>query len=288
MLPQLQNPASPLAAVLQRSDVWLGDRLAVSRATLASGHPALDAELPGGGWPRGALVDLLHARPGIGELALVLPALAALTAQDEWVVLQAPPQRLFAPAWQAAGVQLARLVVVDALPGSSRLATSDTLWAAEQILRAGSVSAALLWLPRGASSAQLRRLQVAAEAGGTLAFLLQDEARRAAASPAPLRLRLEARPDGLAVHLLKRRGAWLADPVVLPLARQLAGGRLNHRAGAGLVPVAGSLTELFVAGAAEVPAVDNETADVGLPLVRPAEALGSHALARPDFPQAAA
>ena len=212
-------PLSPLAAVLQRRDVWLGDRLVASHDTLSSGYSALDAVLPGGGWPRGALVELMHARRGIGELALVLPALAALTAQDEWVALQAPPQPVFAPAWRAAGVQLSRLIVVDALPEMTRLATGDTLWAAEQILRAGSVGAALLWLPRGTTAAQLRRLQVAAEAGGTLAFLMQDESRLAAASPAPLRLRLEAQDDGLVVHLIKRRGAPLGRPICLSLTR---------------------------------------------------------------------
>lgn len=263
MLPQLQDPASPLAAVLQRSDIWVGDRLASSRPTLASGHPALDAQLPGGGWPRGALVDLMFARPGIGELALVLPALATLTAQDEWVAVQASPQALFAPAWAAAGVALSRLIVVDAAPGNanSRLAASDSLWAAEQVLRAGSVGAALFWLPRLTSAAQLRRLQVAAEAGGTLAFLLQDEARREAASPAPLRLRLEALPDGLAVHLLKRRGAPLARPIVLPLTDRLRSVARRAQPSPDLPPkIAAPLFEVDLA----------------------------HALARPDFPQAAA
>ena len=210
---------SPLAAVLQRRDVWIGDRLAVSYDTLSSGFSALDAVLPGGGWPRGALVDLMHARRGIGELAIVLPALAALTMQDEWVLLQAPPQPVFAPAWRAAGVRLPRLIVVDALPENTRLAAGDTLWAAEQILRAGSIGAALLWLSHGTTAAQLRRLQVAAEAGGTLAFLLQDESRLAAASPAPLRLRLEAQDNSLVVHLIKRRGAPLGRPVRLSLER---------------------------------------------------------------------
>ena len=73
------RPTGALAALLERTDIWTGDRLAVATESLASGYPALDAELPGGGWPRGALIDLMHERPGIGELALLLPVLAALT-----------------------------------------------------------------------------------------------------------------------------------------------------------------------------------------------------------------
>lgn len=219
MLPQRETVT--LDAVLQRRDVWLGNRLASNYDTLgalSSGFPELDAALPGGGWPRGALVDLMHVRPGIGELAVVLPALAALTAKDEWVLLQASPHPVFAPAWRTAGVRLSRLIVVDALPEMTRLAIGDTLWAAEQVLRAGSLSAVLLWLPRVTTAAQLRRLQVAAEAGGTLAFLMQDDSRLAAASPAPLRLRLDVQANDLTVHLIKRRGAPLSRAIRLPLA----------------------------------------------------------------------
>jgi hypothetical protein len=57
--------------------------------TLASGFPALDAELPGAGWPRGALTELLTTRAGIGELSLLQPALRQCAAQGP-VALVAP------------------------------------------------------------------------------------------------------------------------------------------------------------------------------------------------------
>lgn len=102
------NPA--LAQVLERSDIRRGDGFAVAPApTLASGFPRLDAELPGGGWPRGALTELLPEGEGIGELDLLLPALAALTAAGQTVVLVAPPHAAHAPAWAAAGIRLDRL-----------------------------------------------------------------------------------------------------------------------------------------------------------------------------------
>ncbi|MDZ4255750.1 MAG: SOS cell division inhibitor SulA, partial [Sulfuritalea sp.] len=105
------NPS--LARVLERSDIRRGDAFAVAPApTLASGFPALDAELPGGGWPRGALTELLTEHEGIGELGLLLPALAALTAAGQTVVLIAPPRAAHAPAWAAAGIRLDGLRLV--------------------------------------------------------------------------------------------------------------------------------------------------------------------------------
>lgn len=252
----MASTAAELALRLRRPDLWTGERLAVAGETLSSGYPALDAQLPGGGWPRGALVELLAERPGIGELALLLPALAALTGRDEWIAVLRPADapRLHAPAWQAAGIHLARLVVVELPAGDSRLAVGDAWWAAEQMLRAGSVAAALLWLPCQDNSARLRRLQVAAEAGGTLAFLFGACGRQANASPAPLRLRLAASSDGLSVFFLKRRGAPLIRPVVLPV-----GG--------------------FSVGRAATPA---------WPLPMPPAAASFHALAGADFSPSAA
>ena len=56
-----------------------------------SGHASLDAELPQGGWPRRALTELLVPADGVGELSLLLPTLARLTAAGGNVVLVAPP-----------------------------------------------------------------------------------------------------------------------------------------------------------------------------------------------------
>jgi len=59
------------AALLDRSDIWRGDSLnRAGTPTVACGFPELDAELPGGGWPAGALTEILPAHEGIGELRL--------------------------------------------------------------------------------------------------------------------------------------------------------------------------------------------------------------------------
>jgi len=105
---------------------------------LASGHPVLDARLPGGGWPASGLCEVLHAAPGVGELALVWPALARLSQRDRPIVLVAPPYRPHAPAWAAAGLDLAQLQIIHAAP-------KQALWAAEQCLRSAACAAVLCW-----------------------------------------------------------------------------------------------------------------------------------------------
>ena len=203
-----------LAEVLSRPDVWRGDRLAIAvLPAVSTGYAALDAALPGGGWPRGALTELLLDDGGLGELSLLMPALAQIKAQGGWSVLIAPPHQPHAPAWATAGVDLARLAVVSpALP-------RDALWAMEQALSSGAPQAVLCWGGQP-DTCQLRRLQVAAAAGNALAFLFRPMRAAAQASVAPLRLKLFAGTEGtLAIQILKRRGPPLAQPLSILLPR---------------------------------------------------------------------
>ena len=195
---------------LLRADVWRGDALAAPRAqTLPSGDAALDAQLPGGGWPVGALTELLQS-PGVhNEWRLLLPALAHSGSGP--VVLVAPPYLPFAPALEAQGLQAQRLLWLDAVAGQDAAA----LWLSEQALRCAAVDAVLAWLPQ-VRSEQLRRLQWAAAEHHKLLFVLRPNAAQAQASPAVLRLLLGL-DDGaaLSVHILKRRGPPLAEPLRL-------------------------------------------------------------------------
>ncbi|MCX7148325.1 MAG: translesion DNA synthesis-associated protein ImuA [Rhodocyclales bacterium] len=224
------NPA--LAHVLERSDIRRGDAFAVAPApTLATGFARLDAELPGGGWPRGALTELLAEHEGIGELGLLLPALAALTAAGQTVVLIAPSHCAHAPAWAAAGIRLDCLRLV--FPQRPR----DALWAGVEALRCGGVAATLLWLdalfhgqlPANSS----RRLQVAAGEGGGAAFFFRPPQLAAAASPAPLRLQLQAAGKQLRVQLLKRRGPPARQAILLDITRPA---RFSHAVAGAVLP----------------------------------------------------
>ena len=164
-----------------------------------TGHAALDGALPAGGWPEAALVEVMISADGLGELALLLPTLAALSAQDKPVLVIAPPYRAYAPAWQRAGVQLSQLHLIEAKG-------KDALWAMEQALRAGCCGAVVGW-PLQVDDNSLRRLQVAAETGQTLGFAFRPIGARDNPSPAPLRLALRGTADGPELRVIKCRGA---------------------------------------------------------------------------------
>jgi hypothetical protein len=205
-----------LAELLAHPSVWRGrSRAAVE--TLSTGFAALDAGLPGGGWPRHGLIEILTPRPGVGELYLLLPALAALSrvTPARWCTWVSPPHEPFAPALEAHGVELHRMLIVS----NQGLAPHDgkrrrgggvhvDLWAMEQALRSGACGMALAWLPR-ASPRAIRRLQLAAEQGRALGVLYRSQQFAHVPSPAMLRLLLEpsvAGRHGARVRLLKSRG----------------------------------------------------------------------------------
>lgn len=194
--------AVALEHLLDSRQLWRGRPASVPPAARQpTGHAALDAALPAGGWPDAALSEILLPADGVGELALVLPTLARLTRQGGRVVLVAPPYRAYAPGWAHGGVALEQVQIV-------RAASKQAWWAAEQCLRSGACAAVLCW-PDHADDRSLRRLQVAAETGQCLGFAFRPAQAARNASPAALRLLLE--PGTRAVRVLKCRGGGVPD-----------------------------------------------------------------------------
>jgi protein ImuA len=195
--------------------LWRASQLARSSThCVDTGHAALSAQLPGGGWPTGALVDLLLQQPGIGELRLLRPALAEVAKRR--IVLLQPPHPPQALAMAALGVPPADLIWLRA--GQ----TADALWAAEQVLRSGSCGALLFWQNHMRADS-LRRLHLAAQAGETLFFLMRPLAASQDASPAPLRLALRPQAGGIEIDFVKRRGPQRDASLFLPLTSNLLG-----------------------------------------------------------------
>ena len=199
-----------LDLILENPAIWRGDQYAkVAVDSIATGFPELDAQLPGGGWPRAALTELLVSRPA-GELRVLIPALALLSQAEKWLVLVAPPHQPYAPGFRFSGVDLARLVVVKTR------SDGESIWAAERCLRSGSCAAVLTWTGCGSPPA-MRRLQLAAEEGKGMGVVFGTTRHAAQPSPAPLRMQLSAHRNGLEVQVLKRRGGGWAPSVSLPI-----------------------------------------------------------------------
>jgi cell division inhibitor SulA len=198
-----------LAEVLHHGLVWRAGELSrVEFPGIPTGFAGLDAELPGGGWPAGALTELLPENEGIGEVRALGPALARLSKDGRWLAWIEPPYLPYAPGLEAAGIDLSKVVIVRART------QQDRLWAMEQALQSGSCGAVLGW-PEKVSFVQLRRLQIAAEGSPALAFLFRPPVSARESSPAALRLHLQSIKGELAVKILKRRGGPLARPILL-------------------------------------------------------------------------
>lgn len=194
-----ERPA--LDRLLEHPAIWRG-RSVAQIATLPTGFRALDESLPGKGWPRAGLVEILISHLGLGELYLFLPVLAALTrhASARWCAWISPPFEPYAPALAAHGVVLERVFVARA---------STPLWAFEQSLTSGACDAVLGWAAkktRGPRARDIRRLQLAAERGRTLGVMFRPLRAAQEPSSAVLRMMVEPLQQGARVTLLKSRG----------------------------------------------------------------------------------
>ena len=204
-----------VAQLAQLPGVWRGGELEHAiQPVVATGHAALDRELPGSGWPTGTLTEVLHDAAGIGEISFLAGALARASRDDRLIAWIAPPHLPYAPALAAAGIPLDRCLVVR--PANR----DDSLWAAEQALRSGACGAVLFWLPSD-EYAWLRRLQMAAESGRAMAVLFRSTAAQRLSTPAHLRVMLSREQGALEVRIPKRRGPPLATPIRLAIGRTL-------------------------------------------------------------------
>lgn len=186
-----------LEALLQHPALWRGRNAAVP-AACPTGFAALDAVLPGGGWPRCGLVEVLTPASGCGELRLWAPLVARLTHLPEarWCAFVAPPFEPCVPAWQARGARIDRLLVVRG---------GQEAWAMEQGLMSGACALVFGWIDH-LTMHELRRLALAAGKGAALGVLIRPPAAAREHSTALLRLALETTGEVPALRLLKGRG----------------------------------------------------------------------------------
>ncbi|MDP5053024.1 MAG: translesion DNA synthesis-associated protein ImuA [Congregibacter sp.] len=215
-----------LHSVISRRDTWLGysnrandfindssiDSAANSDAhshqRIATGFGALDARLCEQGWPLGTCIEVLSDASGMGAMGLFLPAMEGLSQQERWQAFIAPPYTPYAPLLAARGVDTQKILLVHPRE------REELLWSTEQALRSGTCSVVFSWLGNGEYRyAELRRLQLAAARGNTLAVLFRSQEAAHQHAPAALRLQMNAYRQ---VHILKQRSGMQGIDVYLP------------------------------------------------------------------------
>jgi protein ImuA len=162
----MDNPKPALTALSQELERCTARR-SVFRDGYSTGSRALDDLLPGNALKAGGLVEWLGEK---GEGAFTLALLAATQTlrarESSLLTLIDPERRFYPPALEGWGIPLRRVIVVR--PRT----VQECLWAWEQALRCTGVAACLGWMPE-TSFVALRRLQVAAEYGGSCGFLVR-------------------------------------------------------------------------------------------------------------------
>lgn len=194
------SAATALDHALQHPAIWRRAKpMAARLRTVSSAWPELDARLPGGGWPLGALSEILFEQDGLGELQLLMPALATLTQTRQRVVLIDPPCLPYPDALTRAGWDLKYVTVLRGIG-------DDASWNMEQCLRSGCCGAVVGWLNH-TDYRQLRRLQLAAASGDSCAVLYRPARHAEHTSPAALRLLVSHSKTGVCIDILKSHGA---------------------------------------------------------------------------------
>ncbi|MEH6344807.1 MAG: hypothetical protein V7785_06975 [Bermanella sp.] len=208
-----KGPAS-LESLLNHGQLWRG-KGQHTQGFHSTSFSELDQVLPHGGWPQDAIIELISAAPGLGDMALVLPELARLSQQEGVVACIAPPWLLHGPMLEESGVCLERLLCV---PSSLALTKENAKkskqeplqsqqWAAEQIIKSGGCNGLLYWQAKPLPFIHYRRLQMLCGQFHCPVFMFHQSAPLN--SPSSVRLKIVARAEKhLHIQVLKVRGAW--------------------------------------------------------------------------------
>lgn len=178
------------------------------RGVVPTGLRPLDAALPGGGIPRGAVTEIHAEGPGVGAMTVALrmqrgagnreqgtgrrdPGATGSLSPKYLVLVESPPEgdgrfRFYPPAMVERGVPLDRLIFIRTFD------RREAFWAVDQALCCPAVGAVIAVM-KPLEQRLSRRLQLAAESSGCVGILLMfDSARRAAKSFAAVQMVVES------------------------------------------------------------------------------------------------
>ncbi len=149
---------------------------------VSSGCPPLDGILPEGGLHRGTLTEWLADGDGAGATTLAVLAAREACRQGGTLVVVDADGGFYPPAAVRLGIAPEQLLLVRA----DQRADHD--WALDQALRCPAVAAVMAWpeSPAGRlDDRTFRRLQLAAEAGGSLGLLVRGRPTCGRRPPGP-------------------------------------------------------------------------------------------------------
>ena len=135
---------------------------------LPTGIAELDQLLPGSGLRCGTLVEWYETDKGSGALTMALQIARSVCGTEGTLIMIDPDQELYPLAMSLLGIDLARTIFIH--PETPL----QTLWALEQSLRCPGATVTICRLS-DLNSQTFRRLQLAAEKGGTLAMILRSD-----------------------------------------------------------------------------------------------------------------
>ena len=174
----------------------------------STGFVALD-KLLGGGWPQHTVIEL-QSHGACAEVQLIDKALDGSGSELLQIWIN-PPAKLCAEYLLQQKRSLHQVLQLQA-PRSA-----DALWAAELCLKSGSCADVLLWQHQ-LNLTQLKRLQLAAAQGQSQLYLFRPALAEQQLLPWALSLQLLPVSAGLQIRILKRKGGWQQQELLLPWA----------------------------------------------------------------------
>lgn len=210
-----------LEQVLRRGDVWRGQsQRFVPHAALDTGYQELNKRLLNKGWPLASLLEIGQpcalSNTGLAaqaEWLLFAPAIRQI--KEGYTVLLNPPALPFAPGLIQAGIDLDRLLIVEAEKKTDFLASFT------ELARAEICTTLMAWQPKqNLNYTELRKCQLACADGKGLYLLFRPLSAQQQSSPAALRLRANLSADFLEIHIFKQKGSLHQvekSPTQLPL-----------------------------------------------------------------------
>jgi hypothetical protein len=164
------SSSNPLLQQLAKSIQAIETQTTAIKKVSSCGCSQLDAMLPMHGFAHGSIIEWISSTSGDGALTLAMKAAKAAMDNGQHLIVIDQAKSFYPPAAAALGIALERMIVLH--PSNQ----ADAMWCLDQALRSPATAAVIAWQDN-ISDTNARRLQLAAEQGNSLGFLLRDSRR---------------------------------------------------------------------------------------------------------------